>query len=190
MLQLPMPSHVVCAAALLLVAPSVQPAALQTVPDAYSRHAEPSALHAPVWPQDAAPPLTQGVAQQMPITHVPLEHWRFPMHAPPLGASAQTRLWHSVEAQSAPATQGWPTGQVFPTASQSGPPQSGPVSFPSFTPSMQDTQVPGPLPKQSLFVQSVLALQCFLSAHFGHVGPPQSTSVSCPFCTASLQVGA
>jgi hypothetical protein len=55
---------------------------------------------------------------------------------------------------------------------------------------MQETQVPGPLPKHALLVQSVLALQCFLSGHFGHVGPPQSTSVSSPFCAPSLQVGA
>jgi hypothetical protein len=33
-LQLPMPSHEVCVDALLLVAPSLQVAALQTVPDA------------------------------------------------------------------------------------------------------------------------------------------------------------
>jgi hypothetical protein len=49
-------------------------------------------LQAPVWAQDMAPSSTHAVAQQMPITHVPLEHWRFPVHAPPLGASAQTML--------------------------------------------------------------------------------------------------
>jgi hypothetical protein len=188
MLQWPMPSHVDCAAALLLFVPSVHAAALHTVPDAYSTHAEPSALHAPLWPQDEVASMAQGVAQQMPITHAPLEHWRFPMHAPPLAATPQTMLWQSVDAQSAPTAHPWPLGQIFPTASQLAPPQSTPVSLPSFTPSMQDTQVPGPLPKQSLVVQSVLTLQCFLSGHFGHVGPPQSTSVSCAFCTPSLQV--
>jgi hypothetical protein len=52
--------------------------------------------------------------------------------------------------------------------------------LPSFTPSPQDTHVPGPDPKQMLFAQSALVAQCFLSAHGLHE-PPQSTSVSVPF---------
>jgi hypothetical protein len=147
-------------------------------------------LQAPVSPQDAAPESRQGVTQQMPITHAPLEHWRLPAQGPPLTWTAQTKPWQSVVAQSAPTPHPWPTGQVFPTASQLGPPQSRPVSLPSFTPSMQETHVPGLDPKQRLFAQSVFNLQCFLSRHLGHAVPPQSMSVSVPFCTPSLHVGA
>jgi hypothetical protein len=38
-------------------------------------------------------------------------------------------------------------------------------------------------------MQSVWTLQCFPLGHFGQL-PPQSTSVSSPFLTPSLQVGA
>jgi hypothetical protein len=54
-------------------------------------------------------------------------------------------------------------------------------------PSAHDVQVPGPLPKQKLFAQSAFAEQCFVSAHFVEQVPPQSTSVSLPFCTLSVQ---
>jgi hypothetical protein len=36
--------------------------------------------------------------------------------------------------------------------------------------------------------QSPATLQCPLVGHFGHVPPPQSTSVSAPFCTLSVQL--
>jgi hypothetical protein len=55
---------------------------------------------------------------------------------------------------------------------------------------MHETHIPGALPKQLSFAQSVFCLQCFWSAHFGHAGPPQSTSVSISFWTPSVQVGA
>jgi hypothetical protein len=55
---------------------------------------------------------------------------------------------------------------------------------------MHEMQVPGLLPLQRLFLQSVFILQCFRSAHLGQAGPPQSMSVSCPFCTPSVQVDA
>jgi hypothetical protein len=54
---------------------------------------------------------------------------------------------------------------------------------------MQDTQVPGRSPKQSPFTQSASTEQCFRSPH-GEQDPPQSMSVSVPFCTPSLHEGA
>jgi hypothetical protein len=39
-------------------------------------------------------------------------------------------------------------------------------------------------------VQSVPTTQALPWEHWGHVGPPQSTSVSLPFFTPSVQVGA
>jgi hypothetical protein len=54
-----------------------------------------------------------------------------------------------------------PVPQVLFAASHCGPPQSVSVSLPSFTPSVQDTQVPGLAPKQNEFVQSAFAAQCF-----------------------------
>jgi hypothetical protein len=97
--------------------------------------------------------------------------------------------------QSAATVQAWFVAQVLPCASQVGPPQSVAVSLPSFSASVHDTHVPGPAPKQTLFTQSVFFAQCFLSAHAAQAGfplkpaPPQSTSVSFPFCTPSLHVG-
>ena len=56
--------------------------------------------------------------------------------------------------------------------------------------SMHDTQVPGPVPKQSLFTQSAFTAQCFVSTQGGHAVPPQSTSVSLPSLTPSAHVAA
>ena len=44
--------------------------------------------------------------------------------------------------------------------------------------------------RQAFFVQSDAALQLFAGAHFGAVGPPQSTSVSSPFFAPSVALGA
>ena len=71
-------------------------------------------------------------------------------------------------AQSAAEPQPLPVPQSLLRASPCGPPQSTSVSLPSLIPSTHETQVPGPLPKHWLFAQSVLAMQCSLSAHFGH----------------------
>jgi hypothetical protein len=46
------------------------------------------------------------------------------------------------------------------------------------------------LPLQMLLMQSVPTLQLLPDGHAGHVPPPQSTSVSFPFLTRSVQVGA
>jgi hypothetical protein len=54
-----------------------------------------------------------------------------------------------------------PVPQVLFDASHCGPPQSTSVSLPSFTPSEQDTHVPGLVPKQKEFAQSAFAMQCF-----------------------------
>src|SRR5689334_12061150 len=40
--------------------------------------------------------------------------------------------------------------------------------------------------KQTLLVQSPPPTHILLSAHFGHIPPPQSTSVSLPFLSMSL----
>jgi hypothetical protein len=61
------------------------------------------------------------------------------------------------------------------------------VSLPSFRPSPHDTHVPGLEPEQMLLEQSALVPQCFVSAQGLHE-PPQSTSVSVPFCTLSVQL--
>jgi len=45
-------------------------------------------------------------------------------------------------------------------------------------------------PVQTPVAQSVAVAQRLPSAHAGQFGPPQSTSVSLPFWTASVQVGA
>ncbi|WP_245557729.1 hypothetical protein [Deinococcus apachensis] len=42
---------------------------------------------------------------------------------------------------------------------------------------------------QMPLTQSELTLHCLPAAHFGQFGPPQSTSVSDPFFTPSVQVG-
>jgi hypothetical protein len=107
-------------------------------------------------------------------------------HVLPSGSRTQTFEEQSLLWQSAPPMQALLVPQSLFCASHCGPPQSISVSLPSLMPSWQETQVPGLLPKQKLLAQSTLAEQCFWSAHFAQE-PPQSTSVSFPFCTVSVQ---
>src|SRR5438105_8347386 len=60
------------------------------------------------------------------------------------------------------------------------------VSLPSFTPSLHEL-LTHTLPAHSPVWQSELTVQPLPVAHFEHAGPPQSTSVSAPFLTPSLQ---
>src|SRR6185437_17093678 len=117
--------------------------------------------------------------------HWPLVHCEPAVHVVPLALAPHIPDTQEALLQSVPAMHPLPTLHVLPRASQFAPPQSTSVSLPSFTPSMHETQVPGPLPKQMLFTQSPFTLQCFWSGHLAQLGPPQSTSVSPPFCTVS-----
>jgi hypothetical protein len=89
--------------------------------------------------------------------------------------------------QSVPATHALPFAQ----AGHCGPPQSTSVSPPFLCPSEHVAagceQTP---PVQTPLSQSLPVVQPLPSAHFGHVGPPQSMSVSVPFFVPSVHVGA
>jgi hypothetical protein len=91
-------------------------------------------------------------------------------------------------AQSPFAVQPLPSAQAL----QVGPPQSTSVSLPFWTVSVHDAThvVPLQIPPR----QSAAILQPLLNAHGfplpSQATPPQSTSVSRPFFTASLHVGA
>jgi hypothetical protein len=64
------------------------------------------------------------------------------------------------------------------------------VSVPFLTPSAYLGTAHAP-PEHTLLVQSVAAAHILPSAHFGApTAPPQSTSVSVPFFTPSMVVGA
>jgi hypothetical protein len=73
---------------------------------------------------------------------------------------------------------------------QVGPPQSTSVSLPFLIPSMQVAVAAAQTPElQLLLLQSALTRQALPFAHFEVQLPPQSTSVSSPFFTVSVQVG-
>jgi hypothetical protein len=144
--------------------------------------------HAPEPLQLVAPQLPpvglHAAVQQFPVPAMPqtlLVHCAFPVHPVPAPLSWQVVLEQKPLWQSFAFPQPWVVAQSLLCATQVVPPQSTSVSFPSFTPSLQETHVPGPVPKQSLFVQSAFTEQCFRSAHLLLHEPPQSTSVSLPF---------
>ena len=100
-------------------------------------------------------------------------------------------------AAQAPLLQSEPTLQIHPFwhLPQAFPPQSTSVSVPFFTLSLQGAL--GTM--QVLFwhwakpptsTQSVAAVQALPMAHLGQLAPPQSTSLSLPFLSPSLQVAA
>src|SRR6185312_12632485 len=129
--------------------------------------AEPAASHTPVVVDTVTPEPTSGGAQsRLTLQPWPASHWK--QLAPP--------------------------GQV---AVQSVPPQSTSVSKPLSTWSLHfgDAQVPSPAVLDTVelhtpLAQSVLATQCLVAAQPLHVPPPQSRSVSRPFCLVSLQLAA
>jgi hypothetical protein len=129
------------------------------------------ALH---WPADPVHAVGCAATQTLPV------HVEGPVYVVPEHAAG--------DAQSLALPHPLPTGQVFPSPSHCGPPQSTPVSLPSLTMSPQDTQVPGLVPKQRLFAQSPFTMQCSRSGQSGHTAPPQSTSVSLPSLTPSEQL--
>jgi hypothetical protein len=97
------------------------------------------------------------------------------------GEPEQTPLWQSAAVRHVLVSAHF--GQL--------PPQSMSVSVPFLTESlhMADWHLSG-LPVQTPLVQSLPVAQVLVSAHLGHAAPPQSTSVSVPFFTTSLHVGA
>jgi hypothetical protein len=155
--------------------PSEQLAAWQMLP-----------THTPLWQSLAAkqslplmhllqvaPPQSMSVSVPFLIKSAQLDAWQtLPMHTP---------LWQS------PADE-----HVLPVAhlEQLAPPQSTSVSVPFFTVSMHvGAWHTFGLPEQTPLWQSVLTLQKPPTGHLAHVPPPQSTSVSAPFLTTSVQLG-
>jgi hypothetical protein len=90
-LQVPLPSHSTCA----LAVPFLHDAGLQRVPDGYRRQADPSDLHEPFCPHEAAPMSAHGVWQQMPITQLSFAHCALEEQLLPSGFSAHTPPWQS-----------------------------------------------------------------------------------------------
>ena len=89
--------------------------------------------------------------------------------------------------------QSAPTPQVLPLAHlvMHEPPQSTSLSLPFLMPSVQVGSGAAQTPAEQLVLeQSALALQVLPLAHLLAQEPPQSTSVSVPFLTRSLQPGA
>ncbi len=91
----------------------------------------------------------------------------------------QSAVWQSVASE-----QDCPTGHLAQP-----PPQSTPVSVPSFVPLVVQTGAVHTSRRQFDTVQSESTLHAFPFAHAAQVPPPQSTSVSLPFLTPSEQLG-
>jgi hypothetical protein len=73
---------------------------------------------------------------------------------------------------------------------QTGPPQSVSVSIPFCIVSMHVASGGAQVPvSQLLLTQSEFAMHVSPFMHWGQVGPPQSVSVSIPFCIVSVHVG-
>jgi hypothetical protein len=99
----------------------------------------------------------------------------------------QTELVHTELTQSPATEQATPFEHLRVGAQV--PPQSTPVSFWFFAPSVQEAAVHWP-DVHSVLTQSVPAEQVFVAAHrLQPVVPPQSMSLSPPFFTPSLQAG-
>ena len=151
-------------------------------------------------------PFTQSAATAQPL---PSPHFLFvgdAAHEPPQSTAVSVPFFTlSVQlgtaqlpevqtplAQLAPAPV--PEPHIFPFA-QPGqePPQSTSVSVLFFTPSAQLAAAQTPF-RQTAFTQSPATAQAWPSGHFLFVGeaahePPQSTAVSVPFFTVSVQLG-
>jgi hypothetical protein len=125
------------------------------------------------------------------LLHVPPQSTS--VSAPFFTWSPQIGLWHTFGEQT-PLTQStgaphdWPGWHPL----QPPPPQSTAFSLPFFTPSLHEGgRQRLVVPLQTPLAQSVPALQVWSVAQREHEkGPPQSTSVSWPFLTRSLQLGA
>jgi hypothetical protein len=177
--------------------PLLHIAVAHTVLAGYSSHAEPFARHLPSLPHELEPWSVHAVAQQMvppaaPATHAPLVHCVLPVHVAPFPWRAHLSDWHRPLAQSADAAQLWFVVHVLLCPSHVAPPQSMSVSVPFWAPSVHVAAwhvfVGDPL--QILFTQSPPTEHFFVSAHFAHVAPPQSMSVSSESWTLSLQCAA
>src|SRR3954454_8450012 len=151
-----------------------------------------------IWPlQSSSRPLqTSGLGWPGTQVSSPTTHWTIRAHAPTPQLSVvpgvQVCAWHTPPAQ-IPLTQSLPLAHFCPLAhfGQFGPPQSMSVSPSFWIPSEHvgagSTQTPA---VHTPVTQSVPLPHFLPSAHFGQFGPPQSTSVSCPFWTPSEQVAA
>jgi len=139
----------------------------------------------------------QAVLQQNWLPEGPMQlacrHWVLAVHDCPSGRRAQVVLpWQKPLVQSAAVPQPWEVRQVLPCASQVAPPQSTSVSSPFLTPSVhvgawQVVPASVVLALQTPSTQSPATRQLLVSAHLPQVAPPQSTSVSSPSLTPSVQ---
>jgi hypothetical protein len=150
-----------------------------------ARHLSGEPKHTPLW-QSA------GSAHVAPAPHLG--------HAPPpqstsvsvpfLTTSAQLGAWQMLPMHT-PAWQSDATLHILPAGHlpQVAPPQSMSVSVPFFTlsPHVGAWHLSGE-PVHTPLWQSEPATQMPLVGHFGHAPPPQSTSVSVPFFTVSVQL--
>jgi len=150
---------------------------IEQYPDAQSLFGPPGvgplALHEPPGGQGGQVP-PQSTSVSVPLLTPSLQPE--PAHVPEL----QIPL-----SQSGPMAQSWPGVHV----EQSGPPQSTSVSVPSTMPFLQtgsERQVP--LEQYEPDWQSVWVTHLPRRPHPVQSGPPQSTSVSPPFCAPSPQV--
>ena len=154
-------------------------------------------------------PSVQLGARQNPFTHTPLsqsatapQSWpgSQPRQSPPQSTSlslpfrtlssqpdaAQSPAVQTPESQSVASPQTWPAAHV----GHSPPPQSMPVSVPLSVPSKQVAGIGAQTPSgQKVLRQSAPTEQSWPSAQ-GAQEPPQSTSLSSPFATVSLQLAA
>jgi hypothetical protein len=138
-------------------------------------------------------PVVHALLQQTFDTQLLLMHWAPLVQAVPFERAAHVPAVQRPETQSAFRPQCLPFAHFRLWPSHCAPPQSTSVSLPSMTESVHDTHRLGLVPKHKLFTQSLLEPHLLRSAHLwlapSHVAPPQSTSVSVPFCTVSVQVG-
>lgn len=114
-------------------------------------------------------------------------------HEPPVGAAEQRLFVQTPETQSLPELQFEPDVTTAQRFTQSGPPQSTPVSVPSCVPLKQSVSgaehtPPAQLPEpQSLETPQATPIAHLPTAPLTQM-PPQSTPVSVPDSTLSLQV--
>jgi len=155
------------------------------------------AVHTPLVQSEPVPhpdPVPQRAQAPLPPQSTPVSP---PFFTPsPQEGAAHTPAVHTRLTQLAPLVpHSWPTAHSWLVgAAAQLPPQSTSLSLPFFRASLQLAGVQVPFAPQMPFTQSAATAQAFPSPHFLLVGaaaqlPPQSTAVSVPFFTLSLQVG-
>ena len=132
---------------------------------------------------------SQAELQQTPLAQKPLAQSVVPVQAPPFLTPAQKPPLQLPLLQSVPSVHAVPSAQVSPSASQVVPPQSVPVSFPFITPSVHvGTWQTFGAPLQTPLLQSPPLSHICKSWQVAPHDPPQSTSVSFPSWTPSVQL--